>query len=314
MSRLIQQIDFVVDSPNMEIMHFSPDQFPYACLYEPMERHVDATISWHWHQCYEVVYVAEGEMECHSPNQMLHLQQGEAVFVNAGVLHLYRKVSQGPCVLYAHIFDASFLAGSLGSNIYQKYIYPISKSPDIQLQAIRPDNHHQRLMLEHLQNMTTLVRQEAFGYEFQLQHQLSQFWCRLLTLTSDRQSAVPGHSPSDIQRIKMMLGFIHENFAKPLTLQDIADAASISQRECSRCFQRCFQVSAIGYVHDYRIRMATRMLLETDMSINQISKNCGFCTPSYFGRRFQETFGCSPREYRQKVARTEEAAKTNPIL
>ena len=303
---MIQQIDFVVDSPSMEIMHLSPDQLPYVCLYEPMERHVDATISWHWHQCYEVVYVAEGEMECHSPNQTLHLQKGEAVFVNAGVLHLYRKIGAGPCILYAHIFDASFLAGSLGSDIYQKYIYPISKSPDIQLQAIRPDNHHQRLMLEYLQNMTALVRQESFGYEFQLQNQLSQFWCRLLTLTSDRQSADPGHSPSDIQRIKMMLRFIQENFARPLTLQDIADAASISQRECSRCFQRCFHTSAIGYVHDYRIRMATRMLLETDNSISQISKSCGFCTPSYFGRRFQEAFGCSPREYRQKAARAEE--------
>lgn len=301
---MIQHINFKIDTPDREFLHFSADQFPYICLYEPMELHVDATISWHWHQCYEIVYVAEGEMECHCPDKMLHLQKGEAVFVNAGMLHLYRQVSKTPCVLYAHIFDAAFLIGNLGSEIYQKYIYPISKSPDIQLQAIRPDNHHQRLMLEHLQTMITLSQQEPFGYEFQLQHQLSQLWCRLLTLTADQQSAVPGHYDSDIQRIKTMLSFIHKHYAQHLTLKDIATAALISERECSRCFQRCFQMSTIQYLHDYRIRMATRMLLESEKNISQISECCGFCTPSYFGRRFQEVFGCSPREYRQKAGKT----------
>ena len=303
---MIQQIDFKVDSPNMEILHFSADQLPYACLYEPMQRHVDATISWHWHQCFEVVYVAQGEMECHCPDQTLRLGQGEAVFVNAGVLHLYKMVGHTPCVLYAHIFDADFLTGAMGREIYQKYISPIAKSPDIQLQAIRPNTHHEQLMLEHLQTMIRLVRQESFGYEFLVQNELSRFWCRLLKLTADRQVSLPGLSGTDIQRVKTMLNFIHENYARPLTLQQIADAASISQRECSRCFQRCFQTSAMGYLHDYRIRLATRLLLESQESITQISLRCGFCTPSYFGRRFQEVYGCSPRQYRQKAAQKKE--------
>ena len=298
---VIQRIIFKVDSPSLEFTHFNADQLPYACLLEPMERHVDATISWHWHQCYEIVYVTEGAMECHTPDQVVRLEKGEAVFVSAGVLHRYRQVSQTPCVLYAHIFDASFLIGQLGSRLYQKYIYPISKSPDIQLQAIRPENYHQKRMLECLQNMVELARQEPFGYEFQLQHQLSQFWCRLLTLTSDQQSSIPSQNDSDISRIKQMLGFIHQNYAQPLTLQQIADSAAVSQRECSRCFQRCFQMSAISYLLDYRIRAAARMLLETDQSITQISKCCGFCSASYFGKRFQEAFGCSPRDYRHRV-------------
>ena len=301
---MIQHPDFKIDSPNMEIPHFCIDQFPYACLYEPMQRHVDATISWHWHQCYEIVYVAEGEMECHSPDQTLRLQKGQAVFVNAGVLHLYQQVSQVPCILYAHIFDAGFLTGSLGSHIYQKYISPISKSPGMQLQAIRPDNHHQKLMLEHLQTMTCLAEQEPFGYEFQLQYQISQVWCRLLTMTAGQQAAVPGLSGTDIQRVKAMLNFIHTHFSQNPTLQQIAEAASISQRECSRCFQRCFQTSAMGYLYDYRIRMATRMLLESQLSITQISQSCGFCSPSYFGRRFAEVYGCSPREYRKKAVQS----------
>ena len=303
---MIHHISFQVDPHDREFMHFSADQFPYLCLYEPMDKHVDATISWHWHQCYEIVYVAEGEMECHCPDQILHLQKGEAVFVSAGTLHLYRQTSQTPCVLYAHLFDTDFLIGGLGSGIYQKYIYPISKSPDIRLQAIRPDNYHQKLMLEHLQNMISLARQEPLGYEFQIRHQLSQLWLRLLTLCADRQPETFAHTDCDVRRIKVMLNFIHQNYARQLTLKDIADSASISERECSRCFQRCFRMSTIRYLHDYRIRVATRMLLQSEKSVSQISESCGFCTPSYFGRRFQEVYGCSPREYRKRSAAPEE--------
>jgi len=310
---MIQHIDFKI-SPDREFTHFSPDEFPYACVYEPMERHVDATISWHWHACFEIVYVAEGEMECHTPDQILHLQKGEAVFVNVGVLHRYRQCSISPCILYAHIFDAAFLAGALGSNIYHKYISPISQSPGIQLQSIRPSNRHQQLMLEHLQTMITLARQEPFGYEFQLQTQLSQFWCRLLTLTADRQAAVPGSSAVDMQRVKQMLHLIHFNYGQALTLQDIANAGMISQRECSRCFQRCFQMSPIQYLHDYRLREATRMLLESQKSITQISQICGFCSPSYFGRRFQDVFGCSPREYRKRASQPQPFLPSEPPL
>ena len=240
-------------------------------------------------------------MECRSPDHCVQLQKGDAVFVNSSVLHMYRKTSPGPCVIYAHIFDSRFLAGTLSSGIYQKYIYPITKSHTIQLQPILPENHHQCIMLDALNAMVDLSKKEPFGYEFQLQNQLSQFWCRLLTLTNTQQPQ-PSHSDSDIQRIKDMLHFIHGNYPRHITLQDIADAAMISQRECSRCFQRCFHESAVEYLNKHRIRVAADLLLESNNSIQSISTGCGFSSVSYFGRLFRQMLGCTPKEYRKKAA------------
>lgn len=299
---MIQKAIFQLDSTDQEVLHIEPDQLPYVCVYEPMEHRIDGAVSWHWHPCFEVAYLAEGEIECHSPDQVIRLQKGDAVFVNTGVLHMYRKTQNIPCKIYAHIFDSTFLPGTLSSSMYQKYVYPIAKSHAIQLQAIRPDNHHQRLMLDCIRSMISLARQEPFGYEFQLQAQLSQFWCRLLTLTADRQTAEPTDSGADIQRIKVMLQYIHENFPRRITLKDIADSASISERECSRCFQRCFRVSAVQYLNEHRLRMAARMLLESRLSIAQISQSCGFRSASYFGKLFHEAMGCTPLDYRRKAS------------
>lgn len=302
---MIQKAIFQLDKADMEVMHIGPDQLPYVCIYEPMEHRVDGTILWHWHPFFEIAYVAEGEIECHSPDQMLHLKKGDAVFINSGVLHMYRKSRDTRCIIYAHIFDSTFLTGTLSSGMYQKYIYPIIQNPHIQLQLISPDNHHQRLMLGCIENMIELARKEPFGYEFSLQAELSRFWCRLLTMTADQQTAEPVESGNDIQRIKTMLQYIHENYARRITLKDIADSASISERECSRCFQRCFRASAIQYLNEHRLRTAARMLLESRQSVSQISESCGFGTASYFGKQFHDAMGCTPLEYRRKASGTE---------
>lgn len=298
---MIQTDIALPDHPEIEVTHIGPDQLPYVCICETLDRRVDSTISWHYHQYFEVTYVAEGSMECRTPDQVLELNKGDAVFINTGMLHMYQKTSIGPCILYAHIFDSTFLAGTLSSNMYQKYIYPIAKSHHIQLQPIHSENLHQTLMLEALQNMIDLAEKEPFGYEFQLQSQLSQFWCRLLTLTQHQQPAAPSHSDSDIQRMKGILHYIHENYSHRVTLKDIANAAAVSERECSRCFQRCLQESAISYLNKYRIRVAARMLQEGQGSIQAISQHCGFSSISYFGKQFRDLLGCTPKEYRRRA-------------
>lgn len=291
----------IPESTDIEVLHIGPDQIPYLCIRESLERRVDNTISWHWHQTFEVAYVAEGAMECRTPDQTICLERGEAVFVNSGVLHMYKQTSQTPCVIYAHAFDSMFLCGALSSSIFQKYIYPITNNHAIQLLAIRPVNHHQVLMLDAVQSMIELARNENFGYEFQLQAQLGQFWCRLLTL-ADLQSGESQRADGDITRIKTMLHYIHKNYSHQICLNDIAKSAAVSERECSRCFQRCFGESAITYLNKYRIHVAADMLLKESDSIVSISRRCGFRSSGYFGRVFFKMLGCTPKEYRKKAA------------
>lgn len=303
---MIQTNVTLPENPDTEVRHIAPDQLPYVCIRESLELRVDNAIGWHWHSYFEVAYVAEGSLECSTPDQKLALQQGEAVFINSGVLHTYKKTSWGPCVIHAHIFDSMFLSGTLSSGIYQKYIYPIANSSGIQLLPIRPENRHQLAMLESVRTMVELARKEPFGYEFQIQSQLTDFWCKLLTLAEQNSESV-SRSSNDIQRIKTMTHYIHENYQRQICLQDIADAAAVSERECSRCFQRCFHETAITYLNKHRIRVAAGMLLQGHESISDISAKCGIKSVSYFGQLFQQMLGCSAREYRKKAFRAGDA-------
>ncbi|MCD8179102.1 MAG: helix-turn-helix domain-containing protein [Tannerellaceae bacterium] len=49
-----------------------------------------------------------------------------------------------------------------------------------------------------------------------------------------------------------------------------------------------------------RLEVASRLLLETTMCINDVALSVGFSSGSYFARNFRTVYGLSPTEYQKK--------------
>ncbi|MGN1141302.1 MAG: helix-turn-helix domain-containing protein [Oliverpabstia sp.] len=292
--------DFKINNDNQEILPMDSEQFPYLCNYAELDTYVEKCIPWHWHSSFEFDYIEEGEVELRTSDQVYILKKGDVFFVNSNVLHaIHAKDKQNGCKIYAHIFDMHFLSGMYNSLLEQKYMFPIIKSKELQVFIIRPDSYRRICMLEKLLKMIELAREEHFGYEFEIRSELCHVWCMLLEETEELRSQIIEKNYADVERIKVMLRYIHQNYMEKITLEDISSAANISDRECARCFQRSIEMSPINYLNDYRIRMASQMLLQTNDSIITISENCGFSSVSYFGKVFQKAMHCTPKEYRK---------------
>ena len=97
-----------------------------------------------------------------------------------------------------------------------------------------------------------------------------------------------------------MLAFIHEHYAERLTLEDIADAAAVSARECLRCFRSGIDQSPVDYLLAYRLRTALKLLETTDLSVTRIAMDTGFGGSSYFSKMFRRTYGRTPVEHRKR--------------
>ncbi len=52
------------------------------------------------------------------------------------------------------------------------------------------------------------------------------------------------------------------------------------------------------YIIAYRLKAAKRLLELTARSINEIAEECGFTDASYFTKTFRQSFGMTPKEYR----------------
>jgi AraC-like DNA-binding protein len=44
--------------------------------------------------------------------------------------------------------------------------------------------------------------------------------------------------------------------------------------------------------------LATKLLIEDDISVKQIASACGFDDPNYFAKAFRRVFSTSPTEFR----------------
>ena len=110
---------------------------------------------------------------------------------------------------------------------------------------------------EILRKLSSLGRlQDKEDVEFQTRNLLSEIWLLLLEeiKDSDREHTVPNSVNQD--RIFTMLSYIHENYNRKLTLEEIAVSASVSKRECLRCFQTGLGESPFHYLIHYRIQQA----------------------------------------------------------
>lgn len=298
---MIVSAEFQTTPDQKEILPMDSLAFPYICNYAELNHCINRSIAWHWHPLLEFDYIESGTVELSTTDDTYILQKGDLVFINSSIMHTisaHNNVSN--CKIYAHLFDMNLLSGTYNSLFEQKYLLPVIQNKAFQVYIIHPDSYRRVCMIEKFLKIVELNRTESFGYEFEIRAELGRLWCMMLEETRELRSQHIEKNTIDTERLKKMMNYIHEHYSEKITLEDIASSASISTRECSRCFQRCIKMPPINYLSEYRIRMASQMLLSTTENVITISENCGFSSGSYFSKVFQEFMGCTPKEYRKK--------------
>jgi AraC-like DNA-binding protein/ligand-binding sensor protein len=94
--------------------------------------------------------------------------------------------------------------------------------------------------------------------------------------------------------------FIQENFTKKISLKEIADIAGLSPPYFSTVFKEEMGENLSKYLNRLRVEKASRLLLETDMFLNEIAACCCFKDQSWFSKIFKAFTGISPGKYRNQ--------------
>lgn len=86
----------------------------------------------------------------------------------------------------------------------------------------------------------------------------------------------------------------------PLSLEHLAQLAGLSLYHFCRMFKQSTGMPPHRYVAHTRIGRAKRLLLQTDLSIREISYQTGFSSSSQLGHAFKKVMKCTPLEYRRQ--------------
>ena len=109
---------------------------------------------------------------------------------------------------------------------------------------------------------------------------------------------------SDSRRVLKVKNFIAKNYMDEIRLATLADIAGMSPSAFSRFFKLHTGRNLSEYIIEMRLGYASRMLVDTSMSISEICFDCGFNNLSNFNRIFKKKKGCSPSEFRENYHKT----------
>ena len=109
---------------------------------------------------------------------------------------------------------------------------------------------------------------------------------------------------SDSRRVQKVKNYIEQNYKKEIRLTTLADIAGMSPSAFSRFFKLHTGRNLSEYIIDQRLGYASRMLVDSNNSVAEISYACGFNNLSNFNRIFKKRKGCSPSEFRENYHKT----------
>jgi AraC-like DNA-binding protein len=100
-------------------------------------------------------------------------------------------------------------------------------------------------------------------------------------------------------KINQVVGHIHANLSKPLTIAELAGICELSNDYFSRLFLKVMGMRPIDYINRKRIEDAQLQLVATNDPIEKIALDVGIDNFSYFNRMFKKYSCSTPGEYRR---------------
>ncbi|MBB3128500.1 AraC-like DNA-binding protein [Paenibacillus rhizosphaerae] len=96
-----------------------------------------------------------------------------------------------------------------------------------------------------------------------------------------------------------IIRMIETGFDTDLTLEVCARRMNYSPNYLTKVFRKETGVNFSDYLSQYRMKMAKKWLIETDMKIAEIAEKLKYNTPANFIRYFRKLEGCTPGQYRE---------------
>ena len=108
-------------------------------------------------------------------------------------------------------------------------------------------------------------------------------------------------SRNQVALAKNVWEYISENLENRITIDSLAEEFHVSATQLKNSFKGVYGVSVYAYIRSQRMKMAARLLTETDRTILDIAGQCGYDNGSKFAKAFRDITGFGPKEYRNQA-------------
>ena len=155
---------------------------------------------------------------------------------------------------------------------------------------------------KHINSLITKILREYNGKEFYSEKLCANYVKELLVtlyryIYSDNVLSIDDDSTGSIEKA---IRYIYNNYQKKLTLTEIAEICHMNPSYFSRLFKKTTGINLALYINTLRIKAASTLLMDTDMTIIEIANECGYENLQHFCEMFKKLKGVSARQFRKE--------------
>lgn len=225
----------------------------------------DINYPMHFHNTYEINYIADGSICISVDSKVYNLEKGDAIIIFPKQLHCYSSVGR------SKICIASFSADMINE---------FAKSHD----GLLPED----AVLYGWADMESRLMTKNYFMQKSILYEA----CAVL---SESTVFKKGGYTKDLRLLHKILTYVDENYAQDCSLRTLCRELKYSYSYISKRFSQYMNMSYTEYLNRYRISRAVAMLsADGDLTVSRICTECGFDSQCSFNRNFKKYTGTTP--------------------
>ncbi len=250
----------------------------------------------HYHDYYEVVfYLGEAPLDYDYQGETYTIRRGDVVLCDMFKPHMYKcsrnehydrfSISISPKLLTYFSVDIDYTRLFKEQNEH----YPVCHT-DFSLLS--------KYLKQIMEYRDFLERDGEIGVQRAMLHLLLSHLYNDCLLTA-KGEATPQEMPSaKLILVDNLIHYIDTHLGEKITLEELSGAANYSVSYISQVFREFTGETLLQYITEKRLLRA-RQLFESDLSLTEIARRCGFEDYSHFYKCFVKAEGLSPAEARR---------------
>lgn len=252
----------------------------------------------HWHNSIEIIYVLKGSLQIKIDTDSFTLNEREVEIINSDESHEIQSLEDNKVLIFN--IDPFFFE-KYYKDINNIFFYTTSNDDEDQ------NGSEYEELKTLLSQMLCEYVQKLEDYDEEIEELLITLLYHLVNnfhyLTYEKEELK--EKTDQLARYHRISKYIYNNYNNNITLQEIAKKEFLSTHYLSHEIKYATGYSFTDLINLTRIEESIKLLLDSDMSISEISDEIGFSHVRYFNKNFKYYFGCTPLQYRKKYATTE---------
>ncbi len=266
---------------------FLGDQNPellYVCEVDPVHAKMPRTMHVHEDRV-EIVLIVEGFGDYTIHNNKYHVQKGDLLFFNSGVIHDEAVCEDQNILTYCAAIKNLQITGLEKNEILSNLMCPV----------IHLDQDFEKVKQIFLLLCDTV--KEETNCKTEMSHYLMRAFVVKVHDCIEKYEVPMAPIPYNLGiQIKQ---YIDAHYLEDLNLSKISEALHINTYYLSHVFKEMVGYSPMQYVMRRRVGEAQNLLLNTEDSITKIAMWVGYNNSNYFQLVFSTIVGMSPGRYRK---------------